>query len=114
MRIALLSLATLTGCTAPQMSELRALDPDQTVVVPAGLDCVFGKGLDYASGMHGFFTWHAAPDQRSAWFRAPFTLITLSADGPNKTEVKRQQTRGGGIAWESQQLMSILTTSRCT
>ncbi len=111
----MLTLALLlTACAAPEMAELRAYPPTQTFVAAADIGCLFEKGKEHASGYNGFFTWNFAEDRRSAWFRSPHTLLTLSAVGQGRTEVELRQGQLAATLNQNADLLTVLRTTRCT
>ena len=89
-------IVAMTGCATPQVSELRAIYPNEEFTVPAPLDCLYDKGVEHVSTYIGMselrFTWYVNSNYSYGWFRQPLTLVELQAKSESVTEVRRSQT----------------------
>jgi hypothetical protein len=109
--------AGIAGCAAPQISELRSMQPNADFVTPGTVDCLFQAGVEHVSSYLGQteprFVWQKEASGDSAWFRQPLTLIELRPQSSASTQVRRFQTPTAEALGQGNELLAFLRASPC-
>lgn len=115
--ICLVACISLSGCSIPQIEDLRTLPHNSKFQVTGSLDCVYGKGVEQVSSYIGMsepkFTWFISEGKQYAWFRQPLTIVELRTVGVNVTEVQRKQTPSAEIFGQGNDLLIYFKTNPC-
>lgn len=110
-------MVAITGCATPQLSELKAISPNEEFIVQAPLNCLYDKGVEHVSSYIGMaepqFTWYVNSNYSYAWFRQPLTLVELQAKSERATQVRRSQTASAEAFGQGNDLIEFLKANPC-
>jgi len=109
--------AMLSGCSIPQIDDLRSLSPNTKFQVTGTTFCIYTKSVEHVSSYIGMsepkFTWFISDDKRHAWFRQPLTLVELKSSSDQTTEVLRKQTSSAQAFGQGDDLLAFIKNNPC-
>ena len=112
-----LFLAIVSGCSIPQVQDLRAMPPNERFIIQAPLACLYDRGVEHVSSYIGMneprFTWYTDSKNQYAWFRQPLTLVELEKKSNLTTEVRRSQTSSASSFGQANELIEFLKANPC-